>query len=354
MADKLGVTQGFREEFRKVQLTGRSSYVVSLPKRWAKSLGLKPGDAVAIRVQEDSSLLISARGAAPSSAGLQLGEVRLMKAGGDLQSLARKVISLYLVGHNLIHVAPAMGALSPRERGLIKQMVQRKLIGAEVVEDSPKVVSVQVLASYPGLTVEDALRRMFSLALAMQRDVISGLKNLDMELLDSVLRTDDEVDRFSLYIVRQLKRAVSDERLIKEIGLRNAKECLGYRLAVKAVERVADHSVRMSESILALEKPLDVELHSRIERLGSMADRLFEDAMLSLFKRDYRAADETISKADMFPVMEKEAVELLLSSGLSAKEVSNLRLVIESTRRIAEYSEDIAEVTLNRTVEETL
>jgi len=45
---------------------------------------------------------------------------------------------------------------------------------------------------------------------------------------------------------------------------------------------------------------------------------------------------------------------MLLSSRLSAKEASNLRLIIESTRRIAEYSEDIAEVTLNRTVEETL
>jgi len=202
--------------------------------------------------------------------------------------------------------------------------------------------------------VEDALRRMFSLALAMQRDVISALKELDKELLDSVVRTDDEVDRFSLYIVRQLKRAVEDEPLIKEIGLRNAKECLGYRLAVKAVERVADHAVRMAENMLLMEKPLDPDLYGRIQRLGSMANKLFEDAVYALFKRDYEAADETISKAAMFPLMEKEAVDMLLSSRLSAKEASNLRLIIESTRRIAEYSEDIAEVTLNRTVEETL
>ncbi len=354
MADKPKAGPYSREEFRKLQLTGRSSYVVSVPKKWATSLGLKPGDAVAIRVQEDSSLLISPRGGTPPAAAMQLGEVKLVRGVGDPQSLARKIISLYLVGHNLIHITSAEGALTPRERSSIKHLAQRKLVGAEIVEESPKVVSLRVLASYPGLTVEDALRRMFSLALAMQRDVISALKELDKELLDSVVRTDDEVDRFSLYIVRQLKRAVEDEPLIKEIGLRNAKECLGYRLAVKAVERVADHAVRMAENMLLMEKPLDPDLYGRIQRLGSMANKLFEDAVYALFKRDYEAADETISKAAMFPLMEKEAVDMLLSSRLSAKEASNLRLIIESTRRIAEYSEDIAEVTLNRTVEETL
>jgi len=354
MSDRPGTGSRPREEFRKLQLTGRSSYVVSLPKKWATDLGLKPGDAVAIRVQEDSSLLISARGGTPPGLGVQLGEVRIAKGSGDLQSLARKIVSLYLVGHNLIHVTSADGALTLRERSLIKHLAQTKLVGGEIVEESPRLISLRILASYPGLTVEDALRRMFSLALAMQRDVISALKTLDKELIQAVIRTDDEVDRFSLYIVRQLKRAVEDERLIKEIGLRSAKECLGYRLAVKAVERVADHAVRMAENMLLVEKPLGPELYDRVQRLGSMANRLFEEAMLALFKRDYQAADRAISRAGMFPLMEKEAVEMLLGSGLSAKEAANLRLIIESSREIAEYSQDIAEITLNRTVEDTL
>ncbi|MEM3046416.1 MAG: phosphate uptake regulator PhoU, partial [Candidatus Bathyarchaeia archaeon] len=274
MSDAGGAHPSSREEFRKIQLTGRSSYVVSLPKRWATSLGLKPGDAVSIKMQEDSSLLISPRGGIPPKRETELGEVRLVKGQEDPQSLARRIVSLYLVGHNLIHVSSTDGALTLRERSMIKHLAETKLVGGEIIEESPKLISLRILASYPGLTVEDALRRMFSLALAMQRDAISALKTLDRELMEAVIRTDDEVDRFSLYIVRQLKRAVEDERLIREIGLRTAKECLGYRLAVKAVERVADHAVRMAENMLLVEKPLDPELYGRIQRLGSMANRL--------------------------------------------------------------------------------
>jgi len=45
-------------ELRRVQITGGSTYIVSLPKGWAESLGLKPGDYVQIVRQPDMSLLL--------------------------------------------------------------------------------------------------------------------------------------------------------------------------------------------------------------------------------------------------------------------------------------------------------
>ena len=44
------------EETRKIQYTGGSSYIVSLPKKWVQDLGLKQGDHVLIR-REGNSLL---------------------------------------------------------------------------------------------------------------------------------------------------------------------------------------------------------------------------------------------------------------------------------------------------------
>ena len=42
-----------RGETRKIQFTGNSSYIISLPKQWVKDLGLKRGDQ--IRVVRDGS-----------------------------------------------------------------------------------------------------------------------------------------------------------------------------------------------------------------------------------------------------------------------------------------------------------
>jgi len=47
--------------YRRIQLTGRGSYIISLPKRWVRELGLEKGEQVAFKVREDSSLLLIPR-----------------------------------------------------------------------------------------------------------------------------------------------------------------------------------------------------------------------------------------------------------------------------------------------------
>lgn len=47
------------EEMRKIQFTGKSSYIVSLPKEWVMDLGLKQGDQVTIVRQGTSTLQIT-------------------------------------------------------------------------------------------------------------------------------------------------------------------------------------------------------------------------------------------------------------------------------------------------------
>lgn len=45
-------------EFRKIQFTGRSSYIVSLPKAWIREHGLKQGDLVSLVFNPDGSITI--------------------------------------------------------------------------------------------------------------------------------------------------------------------------------------------------------------------------------------------------------------------------------------------------------
>ncbi|HYY40221.1 MAG TPA: AbrB/MazE/SpoVT family DNA-binding domain-containing protein, partial [Nitrososphaera sp.] len=47
------------EETRKLQYTGGSSYIVSLPKKWIQDLGLKQGDHVVILRQGNTTLQIA-------------------------------------------------------------------------------------------------------------------------------------------------------------------------------------------------------------------------------------------------------------------------------------------------------
>jgi phosphate uptake regulator len=183
----------------------------------------------------------------------------------------------------------------------------------------------------------------------MHRDAITALRQCDHQLAKAVVTTDNEVDRFNLYVIRQLKMAIQTPRIIKEIGLTTPRDCLGYRLVTKSVERTADHAVSIAENVLLLKKPLNEEVLKKIEMLSSAAVSMFETSIESLFKQDFNLAESLIEKSKEITFMEKDAV--LSSQKIGAVEIANVRLIIESVRRTAEYASDIAEIVLNLTVE---
>jgi len=186
----------------------------------------------------------------------------------------------------------------------------------------------------------------------MHKEAMGALKKLDYTTAKSVIETDREVNRFGLYIVRLLKLAVSNPRIVKEIGLNSQKDCLGYRLIGKSVERTADHATKIAENTLLLKEPVTEEFLLKLDQLSSLANSMFESAMDALFRHDFNLAEGVIEKIGLIHKLEKETVICL--QNVRIEEVVNLRLVIESVRRTAEYASDISEVVLNLNVDSVL
>lgn len=342
------MVQQLEEEDRKIQFSGKSSYMLALPKKWVEEMGLRPGDKVVVAKQSNTSLTVSMKGDA--SSGSDRNEVTIELSQKDkASSIVRKLISLYLIGYNLIHVRSKEGVLISTQRDVMKEGVRRHFIGTEVVADSVEGTTLQVLLSYPQLNVENALRRMFLIAASMHKDAMFALKKLDIDSAKGVLKTDDEVDRFSLYVIRQLKMAVQNDRILKEIGLTRPRDCLGYRLIIKSVERVADHACRIAQRVLSIAKPLDVSILSKITELSDFALTLFEESGVAFFKQNYAAADEIVDKAKYFIEMEKNLLDII-EKGKFMDSYYTIRFIVEDIRRTAEYASDIAEITLNMTV----
>lgn len=345
------MSQQQEEEARKIQFSGKSSYMLALPKKWVKQQGLKPSDQVIVVKQSDGSLLISPKGITSSgSKGEVTMEVSQKESRG---SLVRKLISLYLLAYTMIHVKPKEGKLTSTQRDTVKETVRKNLIGTEIIADSTDGITVQVLLSFPELSIENALRRMFLITSSMHRDAINALRDLDMDAAQGVIKSDDEVDRFNIYVVRQLKIAVQNDRILKEMGLSAPKDCLGYRLIVKSVERVADHASKISQGIITLRQPLADSTTEKVTEMSEFALNLFEESGRALFKRDYDAAENVIEKARSI----SELQEKLLTDMEDKRMVSSyhtVRLIMEDIRRTAEYASDIAEIVLNMTAEQVL
>jgi len=339
------------DEQRRLQVTGGSTFILSLPKEWATKNELKQGSSMIVREEDDGSLSISPS-SFPKKEKQDEAYIKVTQTDNP-DAIMRTVISAYLSGYNILHIrAQGQKILPAKTRNQLKHFARNYLVGTEIVIDTPTDLTLQVLLNYPELTVQNALSRMSIIASSMHKEALLAFKNLDYGSAKAVIETDREVNRFGLYIVRLLKLAVSNQRIVKEIGLRYQKECIGYRLIAKSVERTADHATKIAENTLLLKEPIKDELAEKISELSSLANSMFENAMEALFKHDFNLAEGVIEKLSQVHKLEKETV--LCLPNVKVEETVNLRLLIESVRRTAEYASDISEVVLNMNVESVL
>ncbi|MGY5151144.1 MAG: PhoU domain-containing protein [Candidatus Nitrosopumilus sp. bin_6a] len=339
-------------ETRKIQFTGKSSYIVSLPKQWIMELGLKQGDQIRM-VRKGSSTLELYPPKFESRTQKKEDAVIEIDGEEEASSIVRKLISLYFLGFKTINVKPKNGRLSAHQRNTVKEAVKRMLMGSEIIADSSGGITVQVLVNLLELSVDGAFKRMIHLAKSMSSDAILAVKENNLELAQEVINTDDEVDRFGFYIIRQLKIAIQNEHMLKEMGFRNARNCLGYRLVVKNIERTGDHAAFIAKDLIEFKKPVKKEILQKIQEMNEFCLSVLDDACLALFKEDYNQAEETISKTKEIAKFEKK-VRDASKSLKDDEEIYRVRRMTENIRRISEYASDIAEIVLNMNIEKAL
>ena len=337
-------------DVRKVQFTGRSTYVLSLPKKWIEEMRLKAGDQVTLVRELDNSLSVI-----PIFTGTResLNEVTTFVSPSESgNTLRRKVVSIYLAGYNIIHLKIKSGRMNPALRDAVRELVRCNLVGTEMIADASDNITLQVLLSLPELSVNTAIRRMYLIASSMHKDAMSALAELNYELAKEVIRSDDEVDRFSLYVFRNLVMAMQNGRVLREMGLKKPSDCLSYRVAVKSIERIADHACSIADKAITLKDKIPKDSLQKIDKMSQLALTVLNDSVEALLRRDYQLADKTVDNAKNIRTLEDEVLKAIEKD--KVRDPANIKLVLEDIRRTAEYASDIAEAAMNETIDEVI
>ncbi|MCD6202979.1 MAG: phosphate uptake regulator PhoU [Methanophagales archaeon] len=330
-----------KEEKRKVQLTGGSTFTISLPIKWAREAGLKPGDELYLLQRGDKSLLITPVKAKKEQ--MNCAELTLTEEEG-FEGNFRYLIAHYLVGYDIVRLLSPKG-FSAEERKRIKEEVRKRLIGMEVVGESAREIILKSFLKYEDFTLQDAIRSMAKIIISMHGDAIASLCKNDSNLADDIIERDNEIDRFYLLIVRQLKAAMSDPELAKKIGVDRQRESLGYRIIVKSMERIGDHVENIARNSTMIPKVEKEDMRS-IENIGNSVRGLFIKTLDALSMMDIEKANEVIKDANSLTEESEAISEQLLREEQSVDKIHALS-VLQSLGRIAKYCEDIAEVTIN-------
>ena len=352
--------------YRRVQCTGRGSYIISLPKEWVQDIGLKRGSEIAFNLEPDSSLNLvprKIREKTGAEEGNKLKEYYIsVDTEENLQSTLRLLQALYVISADIIRVHfRGKGDIS-KSKAEIKNFAKETFLGAEIIDETNDEVTLQILVKHSEFPIEKAVRRMVIVALAAHRDVILALKGGSKELFQNVINAEHDANRLGQYIVRQLKFGI-EHNMYRELGFKTPKEFLLYRIIVNDIKDIGENAINImnnlanfqklvADQLLFVKDPIDEEVYSQIINFNAFAYQLFEDATKAMFKRDYNDAEALIPKRQSYVKLENDLIRLMSSKKLDPNMSAILRLVLDSSRRILDYGQDIAELTLNRTVEE--
>jgi len=329
-------------EKRKIQKTGSSSYIVTLPKEWIDMMGLKSGDYVLIYEHEGKLIITS-----PKAEARQLsGEIHI-KEDIDNQEIFRVLVAMYLSGYDNIAVTFSSNIPNLARRiSELKNMARIKLAGIEVVDETYNSISFKILLDLKELPLIRAIRRLHLIVNGMLNDALNAFIRKDKELAAAVIQRDDEADRFHFMIVRQLALALLDIKIMYELGISNPVEAINYRIVVRNLERIADHAVNIAKRIKHM--PEQCMLCQETYELGQRIISTFNNAMDNLYKLGRKKAEEVIRNAqEIVREIEDILLNKILLGNISDQEKIVLTLIYDSLRRITRYSSGIAEATLN-------
>ena len=327
-------------EGRKLQLAGKSTFLVSLPKRWVTKAGLKAGDTLFVDTESDGS--VSVRMNAGSRAAVRR-KIFHERGEESREHLIRKFIGAYVSGFGLIEVRFA------QDRGPFVRKVAREfcrlVIGPEVIEESPTTILIQDLSDPSELSSEKCLRRMQLTVRAMLEDAVGALKTGNAGLAHDVDLRGQDVNRLYWMVAKQYHLAHSSPS--EGTG---AATIHGHRLIAKLLERIGEHAQRIASvtAVLGADKTLDPKLIEQLTVARTSAAAILDKAFNALVSRNIEIANEAIdARADHQRIIDalKQRVALRRGTTLLA-----LGTVVDSLGRTAVYATEIAEEAIDLAV----
>lgn len=323
-----------------MQITGGSTFIVSLPKNWARKTGIEAGASVEILERADGTLVIN-----PGTGKGEEQRGHLDITGLYEGDLERAVIGKYLAGYNLIELR-SKRITSNQKQGV--RRICKKLIGPEIIEETSDRVLIQDLLNPDELSMDKSVQRMYMIAIAMHKDAIKALRGMELDLARDVSNRDDEVDRLSLLIAKQFKTALRRAHLTSSDEL-SLEEGLDLRFAANTIERIADHAKRMADVLIDLEDArVDDHIVDMFEEASELSHEIIKRAVESLFEEDMTKANAAIGMRDEVVRDVRRLHESLLD--LDANMAVALGTLADSIERSADYGANIAEIAINSTL----
>ena len=163
--------------------------------------------------------------------------------------------------------------------------------------------------------LDEIKRTILSMAGLVEKcldDVTTALAEQDIDLAESVIAMDDEIDQYEVEI----------DRLATEFIARHQPTATDLRFVIVAIklgpelERIADNAVNMAERVLHMSKYPQIKPLVDLPRMIGLAHAMVTDAIGAYVSRDAETARDVIRRDDEVDTLYLQIFRILLTLSL--------------------------------------
>ncbi|MHA1231941.1 MAG: PhoU domain-containing protein [Candidatus Helarchaeota archaeon] len=331
-------------EQRKVQITGGSSFVITLPKEWINRNNIRPKDTLGMIIQPDDTILITPK---------NIKNHKYKEKSFDLDKISdpsylfRLLIGAYMMGYSSIIVSSKI-RIKPELKSSVKKFVY-DAIGLEIMDEDNQMIQIKDLINPSEMPFENTIKRLFSKVKTMHEDTLNALSSKNKELANEIVERDDEVDRLYWSVARQSNLILRNTVIAKELGVEPVDANFFYLIS-RIIERIGDHAVNIAKNIpVIIDSNLNESIINKIKEAGQLALDIFSDSISVWFDKNIENANKIIESINKLHKLCDEINSIAVGTeGITAIAIS---YIIESIRRTGDYSMNICETTINQYIE---
>ena len=319
-------------ESRKLQKTGGSTLIVSLPKKWTEEKKLDSGSEVRLLQQPDGTMTIDPGQPDPNKM------VSTVKCHDEKnQHLFRDLIGAYLAGSTEIRVT-GNPRLTIKNRKTIRKF-SASVIGIEIIEEEAAKAILTDMSNPGALPFRRAIKRLYRIVSAMYNDSILILEGSE-DLAADVVDRDTEADKLQWFIERQFNMMLEDSSLSRKL-LASSFEGGVYSNVARYLERIADHACRLAE----VGYVAGLVHGKKMLPLAKEASEIMRNAMKSLMNNKPRKATVVIDTGKK--TVEKARTYFEKRYKKEMEHPLEFSIAMDAIMRTIAYSTDISEAAIN-------
>jgi phosphate uptake regulator len=329
-------------ETRKVQQTGGSSYIVSLPKEWIDRHGIQAKDTIGILPQPDGNLMVTPYIHSEQYIKERSFDIDEIK---NIDFFFRLLIGAYIMGYSIIKIKSSK-KIQHQMRSTIESFINIAM-GPEIIEETSNTILIKDLLDPKEMPFDKTIKRMYILAQNMHEDAVRALEKGNKNLAEQVINRDDQIDRLNWLVERQAHIVLRDIILCQKMNI-SLEDASNYQLISRFLERIADHAVKIAKSVLRINfERIDKNLLNNITKVSKLSLDLLNLSLDAWLQKSLNLANENIESIEKL-ISECEKIEF--NDRNNAEFAVEIGYIIESIRRTGEYSSDISEIIINNLI----